>query len=90
MFVAVLGALLIVGTALSFFQAARVCGKVDLYASPRYGALWALIPAIAYAITGNTYIMVVATWIPTLVLVSLTEKTICEGSVILKEKHIKN
>lgn len=76
------------GTALSFFQAARVCGKVDLYSSPRYGALWALIPAIAYALTGNTYIMIVATWIPTLVLVSLTEKTICEGSATLKEKDV--
>ena len=77
-----------VGTALSFFQAARVCGKVDLYASPRYGALWALIPAIAYALTGNTYIMIAATWIPTLILVALTERTICEGSVTLKEKKV--
>jgi hypothetical protein len=76
--IAVLGALFTVGTALSFFQASRVCGNVDLFASPRYGALWAVIPAIAYTITGNAFIMIVATWIPTILLVMLTDRMICK------------
>lgn len=86
MFFAVLGALLIVGTALSFFQAGSECRKVDLYASPRYGAMWALLPAITYAITGNTFAMIVATWVPTIALVSLTDSTICKEQEALKEK----
>ena len=89
MLLAVLGALFVVGTALSFFQASRVCGKVDLFASPRYGALWAVIPAIAYVLTGNSVIMIVATWIPTLLLILLTEDSICKGVATLKEKDIK-
>jgi hypothetical protein len=86
---AVLGALFTIGTALSFFQASRVCGKVDLYASPRYGALWAVIPAIAYTITGNAFIMIVATWIPTILLVLLTEYTICKNVATLKESGVR-
>jgi hypothetical protein len=86
MLLAVLGALFVVGTALSFFQASSVCGKVDLFASPRYGALWAVIPAVAYILTGNSIIMIVSSWIPTLLLILLTEQSICKT---LKEKDIK-
>lgn len=89
MLLAVLGALFVVGTALSFFQASRVCGKVDMSASPRYGALWAVIPAVAYILSGNSVIMIVATWIPTLLLILLTEQSICKDVATLKEKDIK-
>jgi hypothetical protein len=75
--IAVLGALFIVGTVLSFFLGTTSCGKVDLDKSPRQGAMWALLPAIVYMLTGSPYAMVVSTWIPTLVLIYTTEQTIC-------------
>jgi hypothetical protein len=75
--IAVLGALFIVGAALCFFLGVTVCGKVDLDKSPRYGAMWATLPALVYFLTGNVYAMVVSTWIPTLVLIYTTEQTIC-------------
>jgi hypothetical protein len=75
--IAILGALFIVGTALCFFLGITICGKVDLDKSPRYGAMWALLPAIVYVLTGNKYAMVVCTWIPTMVLIYTAEQTIC-------------
>jgi hypothetical protein len=75
--IAVLGALFIVGTVLSFFLGITMCGKVDMDKSPRQGAMWALLPAIVYALTGSPYAMVVSTWIPTLVLIYTAEQTIC-------------
>jgi hypothetical protein len=75
--IAVLGALFIVGSALSFYLTSTICGKVDLDASPRQGAMWAALPALVYFLTGNVYGMIVSTWIPTLVLIYTTEQTIC-------------
>jgi hypothetical protein len=75
--IAVLGALFVVGTALSFFLAAVTCGKMDLFASPSQGALWALFPAVTYNLTGSTYAMIVSTWVPTLILIFTNENTIC-------------
>ena len=65
------------GTALSFFLAAVTCGKMDLFASPSQGALWALFPAVTYNLTGSTYAMIVSTWVPTLILIFTNENTIC-------------
>ena len=75
--IAILGALFIVGTVLCFFLGITLCGKVDLDKSPRYGAMWALLPAIVYVLTNSKYAMVVSTWIPTLVLIYTAEQTIC-------------
>jgi len=76
--IAILGALFIVGTALSFFVSSITCGRTDVYASPRDGALWAVIPAFVYMVSGNKYNMVVSTWIPTLILVFVTKFTLCD------------
>jgi hypothetical protein len=76
--IAVLGALFIVGTALSLFIASITCGRTDLYRSPRDGALWAVIPAFVYAISESKYIMVLSTWIPTLLMVFVTKFTVCD------------
>jgi hypothetical protein len=67
-----------VGTAISFYLSTRTCGKVDLIASPQQGALWAFIPAVVYSATGSKFMMVLATWIPTLILVYMTPQTICK------------
>ncbi len=67
-----------VGTAISFYLSTRTCGKADLLASPQQGALWAFIPAVVYSATGSKFIMVLATWIPTLILVYMTPHTICK------------
>lgn len=75
---AILGALFMVGTAISFYLSTSACGKADLFASPQQGALWALIPAIVYSATYSKFIMVVSTWIPTFVLVYMTPQTICK------------
>jgi len=75
--IAILGALFVVGTVLSFFLGTTMCAKADLDKSPRHGAMWALLPAIVYALTSNIYAMVVSTWIPTLVLIYTTEQTTC-------------
>lgn len=75
--IAVLGALFIVGTVLCFFLGVTICGKIDLDKSPRYGAIWAILPSIVYFLTGNVYAMIVSTWIPTLVLIYTAEQTIC-------------
>ena len=76
--IAILGALFIVGTALSFFVSSITCGRTDIYASPRDGALWATIPAFVYMITGSKYIMVLSTWIPTMLMVFVTKFTLCD------------
>jgi len=76
--IAILGALFIVGTGLSFFVSSISCGRTDLYASPRDGALWAVIPAFVYAITGSKYVMVLSTWVPTLLMVFVTKFTLCD------------
>jgi len=76
--IAILGALFIVGTALSFFVSSITCGRTDVYISPRDGALWAVIPAFVYMVSGNKYNMVVSTWIPTLILVFVTKFTLCD------------
>jgi hypothetical protein len=75
---AILGALFMVGTAISFYLSTRACGKADLFASPQQGALWAFIPAVVYAATGSKFIMVLATWIPTFLMVYMTPQTICK------------
>lgn len=75
--IAILGALFVVGSALSFFLGATICGTVDLDKSPRQGAIWAALPAIVYYLSNNIYAMVVSTWIPTLILIYSTEQTIC-------------
>jgi hypothetical protein len=76
--IAILGALFIVGTALSFFVSSITCGRTDLYLSPRDGALWAVIPAFVYMITESKYIMVLSTWIPTMLMVFVTKFTLCD------------
>jgi len=76
--IAILGALFIVGTALSFFVSSITCGRTDIYASPRDGALWAVIPALVYTISGSKYTMVLSTWIPTLIMVFVTKFTVCD------------
>lgn len=75
---AILGALFMVGTAISFYVSTSACGKADLFASPQQGALWAFIPAIVYSATGSKLIMILASWIPTLILVYMTPQTICK------------
>jgi len=76
--IAILGALFIVGTALSFFVSSITCGRTDLYTSPRDGALWAAIPAFVYTVTESKYMMVLSSWIPTLLLVFVTKFTVCD------------
>jgi len=73
----ILGALFVVGTALSFFVSSMLCSKTDLFISPRDGALWAVIPAFVYTITGSKFVMVLATWIPTMLMVAGTKYTVC-------------
>ena len=80
--IAILGALLMIGTALSFFISSMTCNHVDLFRSPRYGALWALPVAITFAITQNTYATIVASWIPTMLMVYTNEYTICKEKTI--------
>lgn len=75
---AILGALFMVGTAISFYLSTSTCGKADLFASPQQGALWAIIPALVYATTGSKFVMTVATWIPTFVMVYMVPQTICK------------
>jgi len=75
---AILGVLFIVGTALSFFVSSITCGRTDLYLSPRDGALWAAIPAFIYIMTGSKFVMVLSTWIPTLLMVFVTKFTLCD------------
>lgn len=86
--IAILGALFIVGTALSFFLSVRKCGKVDLYSSPRQGALWAAFPALVYSLTHSTYAMIVATWVPTMILLYTVDNTICEEPTLLKHDEL--
>lgn len=71
-----------VGTALSFFVNNMRCNKVDLLASPRYGAMWAIIPAFVFGATGNKYAMMVSTWIPTLLMVFTAQYTICKEKTV--------
>ena len=73
-----LGALFVIGTALTIFISSMKCGRVDVWKSPQYGASWAILPAIVFAVTGNTYAMVVSSWVTTLLLVFWTEQTVCE------------
>lgn len=75
----ILGALFVVGTALSFFVSSMLCSKTDLFISPRDGALWAVIPAFVYTITGSKFVMVLATWIPTMLMVVGTKYTVCRA-----------
>jgi hypothetical protein len=82
--IAVLGAMFLVGTALSFFISSMTCRKVDMNAAPRYGAMWAALPAMVYAVTDNAYAMMVATWIPTVMLIYATEYSICKKKELLK------
>ena len=83
--IAVLGAMFLVGTALCMFISSMTCRKVDMNAAPRYGAMWAAIPAMVYAITGNAYAMMAATWIPTVVLIYATEYVLCKKNTLLKK-----
>ena len=73
-----LGALFIIGTALTFLISSMKCSNVDLWKSPQYGAVWALLPALVFTVTGNTYAMIVSTWVPTIALVYWTDQTVCE------------
>jgi hypothetical protein len=75
----ILGALFVVGTALSFFVSSMTCSKTDLFISPRDGAFWAVIPAFAYSVTGNKFVMVLSTWIPTMLMVFATKHTVCKA-----------
>jgi hypothetical protein len=75
---AILGGLFVVGTAISFFLTTSQCGKSDPLANSQQGALWAFIPAMVYYITANKFMMVLATWVPTLLLVYMTPQTICK------------
>lgn len=79
--IAILGALFLVGTSLTFFITSMQCRKVNMNVSPRYGALWALLPAFVYALSRNRYIMMISTWIPTIILVYGAEYGICKVSV---------
>jgi hypothetical protein len=78
--IAILGALFMVGTALAIFIGSTACNRVDLYAGPQYGALWAVLPTIAYAVTDNPFAMIVATWVPTMVMVYQTQHKLCRQS----------
>ena len=73
-----LGALFVIGTALTIFISSMKCSKVDVWKSPQYGAMWGLLPAIVFAMTGNTYAMIVSSWVPTVGLVYWTDQTVCE------------
>jgi hypothetical protein len=73
-----LGALFIIGTALTFLISSMKCSRVDLWKSPQYGAVWAAQPAHVFTGTGNTYAMIVSTWVPTIALVYWTDQTVCE------------
>jgi hypothetical protein len=82
--VAVLGAMFLVGTALCFFISSMTCRKADMSTAPRYGAMWAALPAAVYAVTDSGYAMMAATWIPTMVLIYATEFTVCKKNALLK------
>ena len=79
--IAVLGALFLVGTALSFFISSMSCKKVDMALGPQQGALWAALPALVYGFTGNRYAMMVATWIPTVVMVYAVDYSVCKRDI---------
>ena len=46
--------------------------------------MWAALPAMVYAVTDNAYAMMVATWIPTVMLIYATEYSICKKKELLK------
>ena len=73
-----LGALFVIGVAMTVFISTMKCGRFDAWKSAQYGAAWGLIPAVVYGLTNNTYAMVVSTWVPTLSLVYWTEQNVCE------------
>lgn len=66
------------GTAISFYLSTSTCGKADVLSSPQQGSLWAILPAVVYAATGNKFMMVVASWVPTAIMVYRTPDTICK------------
>lgn len=80
--IAVIGALFMVGTALSFFISSMRCNRVDLFSSPRYGALWAIPVALTQIFTQNAYATAVASWIPTMLMVYTAEYTSCKEKTI--------
>jgi len=74
---AIIGALFLLGIAITMLISIQSCDTVSLFLTLLYGSVWALIPSLVFILTNNKYMTLLSIWIPTLILVGMVDASIC-------------
>lgn len=73
----VIGGLFLIGLSVAALVSVQGCGKISLVQTFKYGSVWTLFPALVFVATGNPYMTLLASWIPTLFLVKVVSESVC-------------
>ena len=74
---AIIGALFLLGMAITMLISIQGCDTVSLFLTLLYGSVWALVPSLVFILTNNKYMTLLSIWIPTLILIGMVDATIC-------------
>jgi len=74
---AVIGALFLLGMAVTMMISIQGCDTVSLFLTVFYGSVWALVPSLVFILTNDKYMTLLSIWIPTLILIGMIDASIC-------------
>ena len=77
--VGIVGALFLVGMGVAMLVSIMNCGTISIVQTIKYGSLWTLFPSAVFMATNDTWMTVLAVWIPTFFLINQMDETVCSG-----------
>jgi len=82
----VIGGLFMIGLSVASLISVQGCGKISFVQTVKHGSIWALFPTLVFVVSGNAYMTLLASWIPTLFLVKVVSESVCGIDVSPGEK----
>ena len=80
----VIGALFLVGMAVSMIISVTKCNTISIIQTFKYGSIWTLFPSLVFIATGDKYMAMLSVAIPTMFLVNLMDENVCKA---INPKH---
>ena len=80
----VIGAFFLVGMAVAMSVSVMKCNTISIVQTAKYGSIWTLFPSLVFIATGDKYMAMLSVAIPTMFLVNLMDKNVCEA---INPKH---
>jgi hypothetical protein len=75
--VGIVGALFLVGMGVAMLVSIMNCNTISIVQTIKYGSLWTLFPSAVFMVTNDTWMTMLAVWIPTFFLINQMDESVC-------------